>query len=137
MDLFQDLSVKSNFLNNDLILTKSDLLNYEKNINIINTPDLYIPLVCTLHALEISKTITGTETLENKESNRIESTQKELDKIYNDKNIFTYYDHRLAMSFATLSLKFGTLIINDSQVVSKSYPDFWSDLEKASFIIEL
>ena len=42
----------------------------------------------------------------------------------------------MAMSFAPLSLKYGELTIKNSEVVSKSYPDFWQDLGRAGFIIE-
>jgi 3-phosphoshikimate 1-carboxyvinyltransferase len=41
----------------------------------------------------------------------------------------------MAMSFAPLCLKFGELQINDIEVVSKSYPNFWKDIKKAGFII--
>ena len=41
----------------------------------------------------------------------------------------------MAMSFASLCLVFGELQINDVKVVNKSYPNFWSDLRKANFII--
>ena len=43
----------------------------------------------------------------------------------------------MAMSFAPLCLEFGKLQINDVEVVSKSYPDFWEDLKKAGFTISL
>ncbi|MGB1971528.1 MAG: 3-phosphoshikimate 1-carboxyvinyltransferase, partial [Flavobacteriaceae bacterium] len=46
--------------------------------------------------------------------------------------IDTYHDHRMAMAFAPLALKIP-LTINDSEVVSKSYPSFWQDMEKAGF----
>jgi len=39
------------------------------------------------------------------------------------------------MSFAPLCLKYGELQINNIEVVSKSYPSFWKDLEKAGFKI--
>ena len=42
----------------------------------------------------------------------------------------------MAMSFAPLSLKYGELTIKNSEVVSKSYPNFWKDLSSAGFIIE-
>jgi len=42
--------------------------------------------------------------------------------------IETYNDHRMAMAFAPLSLKVP-LIIEHAEVVSKSYPDFWNDLQ--------
>jgi 3-phosphoshikimate 1-carboxyvinyltransferase len=48
----------------------------------------------------------------------------------------TYEDHRMAMSLAPVCLRTGSQIrINNPEVVSKSYPAFWSDLEKAGFKI--
>ena len=49
--------------------------------------------------------------------------------------IDTYEDHRMAMSFAPLSLVFGEIAINDPEVVTKSYPNYWSDLAAAGFEI--
>jgi len=49
-------------------------------------------------------------------------------------SIDTYNDHRMAMAFAPLALK-TTIYINDSNVVSKSYPDFWEDLKTIGFTI--
>jgi 3-phosphoshikimate 1-carboxyvinyltransferase len=43
-------------------------------------------------------------------------------------HIATYNDHRMAMAFAPLALK-TDLYIEDAEVVSKSYPNFWKDLE--------
>ena len=42
----------------------------------------------------------------------------------------------MAMSFAPLALRFGKLIIKDIEVVKKSYPTFWEELEKTGFTIE-
>lgn len=39
-------------------------------------------------------------------------------------------DHRLAMSFAVAGLARGNVAIRDEQVVSKSYPQFWTTLEE-------
>ena len=60
---------------------------------------------------------------------------KELKKLSLSKKIETYKDHRMAMSFAGLALKYDGLTIKDIDVVSKSYPNFWKDLKKAGFII--
>ena len=49
--------------------------------------------------------------------------------------IKTHQDHRMAMSFAPLALRFGKLIIEDVDVVKKSYPTFWKELEKVGFKI--
>jgi 3-phosphoshikimate 1-carboxyvinyltransferase len=50
--------------------------------------------------------------------------------------INTYKDHRMAMSFATLCLKSGSIIIDDPLVVTKSYPSFWADLSELGFNID-
>ena len=47
-------------------------------------------------------------------------------------NIETYNDHRMAMAFAPLALK-KSIVINDAEVVSKSYPNFWNDLKTLGF----
>jgi len=41
--------------------------------------------------------------------------------------VATYDDHRMAMAFAPLCLKLS-IVIQQAEVVSKSYPDFWKDL---------
>ena len=52
-----------------------------------------------------------------------------------DPSIDTYDDHRMAMSFAPCAIKLGHILINNPEVVSKSYPGFWTDLEKSGFKI--
>lgn len=50
--------------------------------------------------------------------------------------IDTYDDHRMAMSFAPGAIANQSIIINDPDVVFKSYPKFWEDLKHAGFVIE-
>jgi 3-phosphoshikimate 1-carboxyvinyltransferase len=52
-----------------------------------------------------------------------------------DRSIATYSDHRMAMAFAPLALR-TSLYIEDAGVVSKSYPDFWEDLQELGFVVE-
>ena len=47
--------------------------------------------------------------------------------------IKTYDDHRMAMAFAPMALVMGSVIIDNPEVVSKSYPSFWEDLENSGF----
>ena len=47
--------------------------------------------------------------------------------------IHTYGDHRMAMAFAPASIVFKDMYINYPEVVTKSYPSFWDDLEQAGF----
>ena len=91
--------------------------------------------------------LTGLHTLKIKETDRLEALKMELTKlgatvsVTNDSlhlkssseikaniSISTYQDHRMAMSFAPLALKVP-IVIEDAEVVSKSYPDFWKDLK--------
>jgi 3-phosphoshikimate 1-carboxyvinyltransferase len=51
-------------------------------------------------------------------------------------SIDTYDDHRMAMSFTPGAIALGSININDPHVVSKSYPQFWNDLQHAGFKIE-
>jgi 5-enolpyruvylshikimate-3-phosphate synthase len=50
--------------------------------------------------------------------------------------IDTYEDHRMAMAFAPVALTNGCVVINEPQVVSKSYPNYWEDLKAVGFRIE-
>jgi len=136
-ELFKELGVYSKFENNSLILTKSVNSSFLKEINVLDTPDLYQPLKCSVFAKCITPKISGVQTLKNKETDRIVAVEKELIKLTSSKIIETYKDHRMAMSFAPLCLNYGELQINDVEVVSKSYPNFWEDFKKAGFIISL
>ena len=97
---------------------------------------MYQSLKCALFALNKTAEIAGISTLKNKETDRKKAVENELKKLSTSKIIDTYKDHRMAMSFAPLSLKYGELTIKNSKVVSKSYPDFWNDLSRARFIIK-
>jgi 3-phosphoshikimate 1-carboxyvinyltransferase len=134
-ELFNNLGVQTKFENGSIILTKKEEKDISKEINLINTPDLYQPLKCTLFAKNLTTKFLGLQTLKDKETNRIKAVEKELLKLNTTKKITTYKDHRMAMSFAPLCLKYETLQINDVDVVEKSYPKFWNDLKKGGFII--
>ena len=137
LNLFSQIGVKSTFKKNSLILEKSNKIYLKKEIDLIKTPDLYQPLKCSLFALKKHAKIKGLDTLKDKESNRIISVENELERVVERKSIRTYNDHRIAMSFAPLSLIFGELEIENIEVVNKSYPNFWKDLEIAGFTISL
>ena len=99
--------------------------------------------------LGVNLKLTGIKTLFFKESNRLKVIKKELEK-FNVKIILkedyffmdasfrklggciinTYSDHRIALAFAPLVIITKTITINDSNVISKSYPEFWNDLKK-------
>jgi 3-phosphoshikimate 1-carboxyvinyltransferase len=49
--------------------------------------------------------------------------------------INTHGDHRIAMAFAPAAVHFPGLIIQDAEVVTKSYPSYWRHLEQCGFTI--
>ena len=134
-EIFKDLGVDSVFKNGNLILTKNKRVSPSETYNLIETPDIYQSLKCTLFALNKDSEFTGIQTLRNKETDRITAVENELLKLNTPKIIETYNDHRMAMSFAPLSLKFGELQISNPGVISKSYPNYWKDLKKGGFKI--
>ncbi len=120
-----------------------------------NCPDLAQTVVTTCCALDIPFHFTGLASLRIKETDRIEALKTELRKLgylIRSENsseliwehgrceptfapIDTYEDHRMAMAFAPLAVKFPGLRIRHPEVVSKSYPRYWDDLARAGFSI--
>ena len=123
----------------------------------INAPDLAQTFVVTCAAKGIPFHFKGLSTLKIKETDRIEALKTEMRKlgyVLQDHNnseliwdgercdpsfeqgIDTYEDHRMALAFAPYALLHDKLIINNPQVVTKSYPHYWEDLRLAGFTIE-
>ncbi len=120
----------------------------------VNSPDLAQTFVVTCLAKNVPFHFKGLSTLKIKETDRIEALKREARKLgfvvesrndsellweglrcetSYDEGIDTYEDHRMALAFAPFAMKHEGLIINNPQVVSKSYPKFWEDLEAAGF----
>ncbi|MGA9637059.1 3-phosphoshikimate 1-carboxyvinyltransferase [Flavobacterium sp.] len=152
VEIYKQMGVVSQFENNTLTLTKD--INFKPetlNLDLNNTPDIAQTIVVTCLGLGIGCHLTGLHTLKIKETDRLEALRIELTKlgadisVTNDSltlvasdiinhniKIGTYNDHRMAMAFAPLALKVP-IIIENAEVVSKSYPDFWVDMKKLGF----
>jgi len=50
--------------------------------------------------------------------------------------IETYHDHRMALAFAPAAMVYPEIIINDPDVITKSYPAYWEDLKQVGFKIK-
>ncbi len=130
------------------LLKKNIQLPHALMLDLSNTPDLAQTLAVSCFGLGIGCRLTGLRTLKIKETDRLEALKNELEKlgahvqidddslqlerrtqIEKDQVIHTYQDHRMAMAFAPLALK-TSLCIENAEVVSKSYPNFWEDLVK-------
>ncbi len=155
-EIYKEFGVSTTFDNNSITLIKSKNVNNQSliDLDLANAPDIAQTIAVTCFGLGLECNLKGLHTLKIKETDRLFALKTELEKlggsvaITNDsmhlsasqemKNaieIATYNDHRMAMAFAPLALK-TSLVINHANVVSKSYPDFWSDLESIGISIK-
>ena len=155
VEIYKKFGVKTTYMNNKIHLSKSDYKIEKKiSLDLLNNPDLAQTIVVTCLGLGIDCDLYGLHTLKIKETDRLKALKSEIEKFGVDKieitdnslhlennsklkssvSIDTYNDHRMAMSFAPLSL-LNPIIINDPMVVTKSYINFWNDLEKLGFKI--
>jgi 3-phosphoshikimate 1-carboxyvinyltransferase len=152
--IFNQMGVETHFENEKIILIKnSKIINQNIKLNLNSAPDIAQTIAVTTFGLGISCELKGLQTLKIKETDRLKALQNELSKlgakisvtnnslkiessksINSNQNIATYDDHRMAMAFAPLALK-ATINIEHAAVVSKSYPNFWNDLEHLGFEI--
>lgn len=152
--LYEDFGVETRFADSTITLSKNSKHKASVNYDLTNAPDIAQTIVVSCFGLGIGCYLSGLHTLKIKETDRLVALQTELSKlgaklevtnnsltlepggdILKDKAIDTYNDHRMAMAFAPLAMR-TTLQINDAEVVSKSYPDFWGDLKRLQFAIK-
>ncbi len=152
INMYEQLGVKAIQEGNKLILTKSGAIVDQFKYNFHEQPDIAQTVVVSCFMLGVPAIMTGLETLPIKETDRLKAMQVEIGKlggkiqIENQNSLLlvqstgnipsgpiqieTYKDHRMAMAFAPLTFIHKNMEILDSNVVSKSYPDFWKDLSK-------
>ena len=153
-ELMKSFGVNTQYKEDGIVLTKIKLDTEEIELDFRDCPDLAqtILVVAAYHKIKLK--VSGVESLKIKETDRLVAMKNELKKIgcdfYEEGNFWilekrnqeiddelsidTYKDHRMAMAFAPLASK-KSMIINDPDVVVKSYPTYWEDLKKVGFII--
>ena len=153
-ELMKSFGVNTQYKEDGVVLTKIKFDTDEIELDFRDCPDLAqtILVVAAYHKIKLK--VSGVESLKIKETDRLLAMKNELKKIgcdfYEEGNywllekrrreiddelsIDTYKDHRMAMAFAPLASK-KSIIINDPDVVVKSYPTYWEDLKKVGFII--
>jgi len=155
-EVYKRFGVETSFNNNKISIKKADSINNQSTIEFDfgNTPDIAQTVAVTCLGLGLECHLTGLHTLKIKETDRLLALKNEIEKfgariettndslhlfssnqLNNNPSIATYNDHRMAMAFAPLALK-TDLQIQDANVVSKSYPNFWEDLKAIGFQIE-
>lgn len=151
-EIYSAFGVETIFENNSILLRKThnpQLTTHNLQLN--NCPDIAQTIAVTCFGLGVGCHLTGLHTLKIKETDRLEALKAELTKlgamvsVTNESltlepskninpniSIKTYQDHRMAMAFAPLALKVP-IVIEEAEVVSKSYPTFWDDLKSVGF----
>ena len=120
---------------NDILMKKIKNFNELNSLDIKDFPDIFLPISILIQEHNLKTKVNGTETQKFKESDRVFSFQKGYKNIKQKKIISTFYDHRVAMSFAALAIVNDFVLIENPDVVKKSYVNFWKDLKKADFKI--
>jgi len=147
IEIYKHFGVDTDFDKNTITLTKKDIDLKLLSLDLRDSPDLAQTVVVTCFGLGIACDITGLHTLKIKETDRLVALKVELEKLgamveITDKSLHlrssnktneniaidTYQDHRMAMAFTPLALKVP-IIINEAEVVSKSFTSFWKDLK--------
>ncbi len=124
--------------------------------NLRQVPDLFQPLAFTLAACHQQAVLTGLDNLRVKETDRLSAVARAIEQlgghaVFADgafalkkgisasapQSFNPDIDHRMALAFAPLALRLGSVTIQDPQVVNKSYPGFWLDLKKAGFEVNM
>ncbi len=153
--IYEEFGVETTFKKESIVLKKtiSTATGLTVEYDLVNSPDIAQTIAVTCLGLGLECKLTGLHTLKIKETDRLLALKTEIEKIggevkitdnsfqlinshglIENVSIDTYNDHRMAMAFAPLALR-TNLIIKDAEVVSKSYPDFWTDLTTIGVVI--
>lgn len=154
-EIMYKMGVATHFENGKAKLIKNDDKQSHLTIDFRECPDLAQTVMATAAVSGITLEMTGLESLKIKETDRVAAMQNEVAKLgasLTEKSgkywtlvpssdlpsaieVDTYEDHRMAMAFAPLC-RIMDVTIDDPKVVEKSYPAFWTELEKCGVEIE-
>ena len=155
-EIFSRLGIHTEYTDRGVRLTLAGTPVSRLEEDMVDIPDLAQTFVVTCCLMDIPFRFTGLQSLKIKETDRIAALITELRKLgylvrseqdsillwdgercpaENTPIISTYEDHRMAMAFAPACIVLPQIVIDEPQVVSKSYPAYWEDLKKAGFTI--
>lgn len=115
--------------------------------NCIDCPDLVPTFAVAAAAAKVKATLKGVSNIALKESDRMQAISTELRRMGCKVNctdeemviipsdlrpvepVQTYNDHRIAMAFAPLKLRYPDIVIENPEVVDKSFPEFWDQFD--------
>ncbi len=140
--------------NEKIILKQSRLKGF--SFDATHCPDLFPPLAALAAYCEGKTVITGVSRLAHKESDRGTTIKEEFGKMglkvlldgdtmtiegvktLKASTVHSRHDHRIAMACAVAALRAsGNVMIEDAEAINKSYPDFYSDIQKLGANVKL
>ncbi|MBN2747026.1 MAG: 3-phosphoshikimate 1-carboxyvinyltransferase [Bacteroidales bacterium] len=153
-DFYETLGIKTFTSEQGVTIRRIQSPQHNVTADFSNHPDLALPFIAATAGLGCIGRFTGLQTLKHKESDRMLALSVELAKLDMDLRqvddsewvllnscrinpaksfksdiVFqTYGDHRIAMSLAPLVLKTKSLFVENENVVTKSFPDFWNQI---------
>lgn len=154
-EIYKHFGVDTTFNKHTISLRKSKKHSEENLVlDLKNAPDIAQTIAVTCFGLSVGCTLTGLHTLKIKETDRLVALENELTKLGGSISITdeslklekssninaniaieTYKDHRMAMAFAPLALK-APIRILDAKVVTKSFRNFWENMQQIGFQIK-
>lgn len=152
-ELYEPLGINTEFTDNGIRLSVMPDVKLPSvyDISLKDQPDLAQTLVVSCILMDVPFKFSGLETLKIKETDRINALITECKKLgfilyelspgvlcwdgekcLPDSEIVidTYEDHRMAMAFSPAVIKYKNLFVNNPDVVSKSYPNYWEEFKK-------
>ena len=131
----------------DVIVERSSSSLHGIDVNMANCSDLVPAVAVAMLFASTPSRITGVGFIRRKESDRLGDLAYELRKVGavieveedglfihpmqgdNPAELATHHDHRLAMAFSLLALSIEGICIQEPEVVTKSWPTFFGDME--------
>ncbi|MBP9068626.1 MAG: 3-phosphoshikimate 1-carboxyvinyltransferase [Bacteroidia bacterium] len=153
VEIYKVLGINSEFETDRVSISKTIKKVDHFAFDFTDCPDIAQTLAATCVGIRITADLRGLKTLKIKETDRIIALKNELEKFgaiveitstslhikgydpiskNTDVLVNTYNDHRMAMSFAPLKFLYPDMIIENKEVVSKSFPKFWEEFAKLS-----
>lgn len=152
-DVFKSLGIETLSVDNGVMIRKAADCKKCITFDFTNSPDLFPAVIAACAGLQVDAEFSGLKNLSIKESDRKKAMMNELSKLdivfeeitddvlimkcpdrlpcFSKDNpiIFNNYkDHRIAMALVPLAMKIGSIEMENPEVVSKSYPEFFEEL---------
>ena len=151
-DVFRSLGIETITADKGVIIKKTEVREKYLTFDFTNSPDIFPAVVAACAGLQVDAEFSGLKNLSIKESDRKKAMMNELSKLdivfeeitddvlimrchdilpcFSKDNpiVFdNYKDHRIAMALVPLAMKIGFIEMENPEVVSKSYPEFYVD----------